>query len=98
MIRILLIDDDTGLVSLLSEYLTQDGFSVTTANDGGRGENEALARRYAIVALAVVMPPSNRLARLRRIPRQGPLPVLMLTARRHGSDRLTGLEIGADGY
>ncbi len=98
MIRILLIDDDTGLVSLLSEYLTQDGFSVTTANDGGRGEIEALSGRYAIVVLDVMMPRLNGLDVLRRIRSQSTLPVLMLTARGDDSDRITGLELGADDY
>src|SRR5258708_19271944 len=98
MIRILLIDDDTGLVSLLSEYLTQDGFSVTTASDGGRGEIEALSGRYAIVVLDVMMPRLNGLDVLRRIRSQSTLPVLMLTARGDDSDRITGLELGADDY
>jgi two-component system, OmpR family, response regulator len=90
MIRILLIDDDTELVSLLSAYLTQDGFSVTTASDGGRGAAEALSGRYA--------PQLNGLDVLRHIRRESTLPVLMLTARGDDSDRIAGLELGADDY
>src|SRR5882757_10720033 len=98
MARILLIDDDTELVSLLCEYLTQDGFSVTTASDGGRGAAEALSGRHAIVVLDVMMPRLNGLDVLRHIRSQSTLPVLMLTARGDDSDRITGLELGADDY
>src|SRR5882757_9024679 len=88
MNHILLIDDDTELISLLSEYLTQDGFSVTTTNDGALGAAEALSGRYAMVVLEV----------LRHIRRESTLPVLMLTARGDDADRITGLELGADDY
>jgi two-component system OmpR family response regulator len=98
MTHILLIDDDTELVSLLREYLTQDGFSVTTASDGGRGATEALSGRYAIVVLDVMMPRLNGLDVLRQIRRESTLPVLMLTARGDDADRITGLELGADDY
>ncbi|MDP8983799.1 MAG: response regulator transcription factor [Pseudomonadota bacterium] len=98
MTHILLIDDDIELVSLLREYLTQDGFTVTTANDGGRGAAEALSGRYAIVVLDVMMPRLNGLDVLRHIRRESTLPVLMLTARGDDADRITGLELGADDY
>jgi two-component system, OmpR family, response regulator len=97
-IRVLLIDDDTELVSLLSEYLAQDGFSITTASDGGHGAAEALSGRYALVVLDVMMPRLNGLDVLRHIRSQSTLPVLMLTARGDDSDRITGLELGADDY
>ena len=87
MTRILLIDDDTELVSLLREYLIQDGFSVTTASDGALGAAEALSGGYAIVVLDVMMPQLNGLDALRRIRRESTLPVLMLTARGDDADR-----------
>jgi two-component system OmpR family response regulator len=96
MTRILLIDDDTALVSLLSEYLTQDGFSVTTTSDGAQGAAEALSGRHAIVVLDVMMPRLNGLDVLRHIRRESTLPVLMLTARGDDADRIT--EFGADDY
>jgi two-component system OmpR family response regulator len=98
MTRILLIDDDTELVSLLREYLIQDGFSVTTASDGALGAAEALSGGYAIVVLDVMMPRLNGLDALRHIRRESTLPVLMLTARGDDADRITGLELGADDY
>src|SRR5712675_1498141 len=98
MTRILLIDDDTELVSLLREYLIQDGFSVTTASDGALGAAEALSGGYAIVVLDVMMPQLNGLDALRRIRRESTLPVIMLTARGDDIDRIVGLELGADDY
>src|ERR1700719_1180980 len=98
MTRILLIDDDSELVSLLSEYLIQDGFSVTTTSDGAVGAAEALSGNYAIVVLDVMMPRLNGLDVLRHIRHESTLPVLMLTARGDDADRITGLELGADDY
>jgi DNA-binding response OmpR family regulator len=98
MTRILLIDDDTELLSLLSEYLIQDGFSVATTSDGALAAAEALSGHYAIVVLDVMMPRLNGLDVLRHIRRESTLPVLMLTARGDDADRITGLELGADDY
>jgi two-component system, OmpR family, response regulator len=95
---ILLIDDDESLVTLLSEYLNRDGFSVTWARDGSAGVTEALSGNYAIVVLDVMMPHLNGLDALRKIRLASTLPVLMLTARGDDSDRITGLELGADDY
>jgi two-component system OmpR family response regulator len=98
MTHILLIDDDSELVRLLSEYLTRDGFSVTTACNGVLGTAEALSSRYAVVVLDVMMPQLNGLDVLRHIRRESTVPILMLTARGDDADRITGLELGADDY
>lgn len=98
MTSILLIDDDSELVGLLSEYLRKDGFSVATASDGARGVSEALSGRHALVVLDVMMPLLNGLEVLRLIRRGSTLPVIMLTARGDDTDRITGLELGADDY
>lgn len=98
MTRILLIDDDSQLVALLSEYLTRDGFTVDTVRDGASGVTEALSGQYAIAILDVMMPRVNGLDVLRAIRRESTLPVLMLTARGDDADRVTGLELGADDY
>lgn len=98
MTSVLLIDDDRELLALLKEYLEQEGFAVTTANDGESGAAEALSGHYAIVVLDVMMPRLNGLETLRRIRAASTLPVLMLTARGDDADRITGLELGADDY
>ncbi|HYD81270.1 MAG TPA: response regulator transcription factor [Paucimonas sp.] len=96
--RILLIDDDAELVGLLKEYLEQEGFEVTGVHDGETGVAEALSGRYAIAALDVMMPRMNGVEALRRIRMKSDLPVLMLTAKGDDTDRVVGLELGADDY
>jgi two-component system OmpR family response regulator len=96
--RVLLIDGDTELISLLSDYLKQDGFTVHAESDGARGVAEALTANYQIIVLDVMMPRLNSLNVLGRIRQESTAPVLMLTTRGEGADRITGLELGADDY
>mgnify|MGYP001194528776 CR=1 FL=1 len=98
MTRILLVDDDTELAALLGDYLTQEGFAVTTADNGTDGVVEALSGRYALAVLDVMMPGMSGIEVLRRIRAQSSLPLLMLTARGDNTDRIVGLELGADDY
>jgi two-component system, OmpR family, response regulator len=98
MTRILLIDDDAALTSLLRDYLQSDGFSVRVENDAARGVEAALSGDIEITVLDVMMPRLNGLEVLRRIRDKSELPVLMLTARGDDVDRITGLELGADDY
>ncbi|AKU21290.1 response regulator transcription factor [Massilia sp. NR 4-1] len=98
MSKVLLIDDDIELVGMFQEYLEQEGFSVRTANDGESGAREALSGQYAIAVLDVMMPRMNGLETLRRIRAASQMPVLMLTARGDDTDRIVGLELGADDY
>jgi len=67
MIRILLIDDDQPLVSLLSEYLNREGFAVTAAGDGAAGVTEALSGQHSLVVLDVMMPALHGLELLRQV-------------------------------
>jgi len=96
--RVLLIDDDETLTSLLRDYLQAEGFSVDVANEGVAGVARALSDEYAIVVLDVMMGQLDGLDVLRRIRQQSTLPVLMLTARGDDVDRIAGLELGADDY
>jgi two-component system OmpR family response regulator len=98
MTQVLLIDDDVELLDLLSEYLRQEGFGVKAVHDGESGATEALSGAYAIVVLDVMMPRLNGLETLRRIRAKSQLPILMLTARGDDTDRIVGLELGADDY
>lgn len=98
MVKILLVDDDADLVSMLTEYLEQEGFDVTSAADGEAGVAAALTARYDIAVLDVMMPGMSGLEALRRIRTRTNLPVLMLTARGDDMDRIVGLELGADDY
>jgi DNA-binding response OmpR family regulator len=98
MSKILLIDDDEKLTSLLRDYLEADGFSIRVEGDGARGILAALSGDFELVVLDVMMPQTNGLDVLRSIRQQSTLPVLMLTARGDDVDRITGLELGADDY
>lgn len=95
---VLLIDDDVELLTLFQDFLEQDGFIVHTANDGQSGAEKALSGRYAIAILDVMMPHMNGLDTLKQIRASSFLPVLMLTARGDDTDRILGLELGADDY
>jgi len=98
MSKVLLIDDDVELVGMFQEYLEQEGFQVKTANDGESGAAAALTGQYAIAVLDVMMPRMNGLETLRRIRAASRMPILMLTARGDDTDRIVGLELGADDY
>lgn len=98
MNRILLIDDDTELCSLLIEYLGEEGYAVTAVNDGVRGAEDAVRGDYSLVILDVMLPGLNGLEVLRQVRSQSEVPVLMLTARGEEVDRIVGLELGADDY
>ncbi|MES2298534.1 MAG: response regulator transcription factor [Pseudomonadota bacterium] len=98
MHHVLLIDDDIELVSLFKDYLEQEGFCVACAHDGESGAREALSGQYAIAILDVMMPRMNGLETLRRVRAKSRIPLLMLTARGDDTDRILGLELGADDY
>jgi two-component system OmpR family response regulator len=96
--RVLLIDDDTRMYELLAQYLGQNGITVTHAPDGGRGLAALEAGAYDAVLLDVMMPGMDGLEVCRRIRAKSTLPVIMLTARGDETDRVVGLELGADDY
>jgi two-component system, OmpR family, response regulator CpxR len=98
IIRVLLVDDNSELNSLMKEFLEGHGFSVGSANDGHSGLREALAGSYDMVVLDVMMPAMDGFEVLRRLRLESQVPVLMLTARTEGSSRIRGLEGGADDY
>ncbi|KAF1047452.1 MAG: Transcriptional regulatory protein CpxR [Herbaspirillum frisingense] len=98
MSKVLLIDDDVELVDMLKEYLEQEKFEVNVAYDGEAGAAEALTGQYAIAVLDVMMPRLNGVDTLRRIRAKSSMPVVMLTAKGDDTDRIIGLELGADDY
>lgn len=98
MNRLLLIDDDTELLALLTEYLEGEGFAVSLAHDGAAGAAAALAGNYDLIVLDVMMPRVDGIAALQKIRERSAVPVLMLTARGDDADRIAGLELGADDY
>jgi len=95
---ILIIDDDIELCELLVDYLGNEGFMVTTANNGKQGAQQALVEEYVLVILDVMLPGMNGLDVLRKIRESSKVPIIMLTARGDDIDRIVGLELGADDY
>ena len=95
---LLVIDDDTELCELLTDYLVPEGFEVETVHDGATGAERVLAGNYDLVILDVMLPGMNGFDVLRKIRKTSMLPVIMLTARGDDIDRIVGLELGADDY
>lgn len=98
MSKLLLIDDDVELANMLKEFLTQEGFGVTTAHDGLTGEQYVLAGKFDLVILDVMMPGQDGMQTLKNVRQHSDIPVLMLTAKDDNEGRIEGLEGGADDY
>jgi two-component system, OmpR family, response regulator CpxR len=96
--RILVIDDDVELCSLVAEYLQPEGFEVEAVYNGEQGLDKAIAGEHRLVVLDVMLPGINGFEVLRRLRQTCKIPVLLLTARGEDVDRIVGLEIGADDY
>jgi DNA-binding response OmpR family regulator len=96
--KVLIVDDDRKLRELLTEYLTEFGFQVTTISDG-RGILPALkAENPDIIILDIMLPHKDGFEILREVRTTFSVPVIMLTARGEDADRIVGLELGADDY
>jgi two-component system, OmpR family, response regulator len=98
MQTVLLIDDDVELVELLKEYLEMESFSVKLAYDGLAGAELALQQPVDIIVLDVMMPRLNGIETLKMIRQHSNVPIIMLTAKGDNTDRIIGLELGADDY
>jgi two-component system response regulator CpxR len=98
MNRILIIDDDEELCELVSEYLSAEGFEVEAIHDGENGLQKALRDEQDLVILDVMLPTKNGFDVLRELRQTSKIPVLMLTARGGDTERIVGLETGADDY
>lgn len=96
--RLLLVDDDRKLCRLLKAYLEPLGYYVATMHTGTEGLARALAEPYDAVILDVMLPGLNGFDLLKRLRAKSSVPVLMLTGLGEESDRVAGLEIGADDY
>ncbi|HQC73644.1 MAG TPA: response regulator [Candidatus Competibacteraceae bacterium] len=96
--HLLIVDDDPGLRELLTDYLGRNGFRVSSAGDG-RGLWAALERETVdLVILDLMLPGDDGLVLCRTLRARSPIPIIMLTARGDATDRIVGLEMGADDY
>jgi two-component system, OmpR family, phosphate regulon response regulator OmpR len=96
--HILVIDDDRRLRDLLSRFLGENGFRVTTAASAAEARAKAGSVVFDAMVLDVMMPGETGFEFLRRVRAGSSIPTLMLTARSESRDRVEGLEIGADDY
>lgn len=100
-VRLLLVDDEPGLRTAVSAYLEDEGFQVTTANDGEEGWQKAQELLPDVVITDVMMPRCDGyglLQRLRGDERLGGTPVIFLTAKGMTADRIAGFQAGCDDY
>ncbi len=96
--QVLVIDNDTTLTPLLSQYLTTEGFDVRCAHDGEHGLKIALNQSFDAIILEVMLPTCHGFDVLQAIRKHSSTPVLFLTGREDDIDRLIGLDLGADDY
>ena len=96
--HVLVVDDDAEIRELLSEYLSRNGYRVSTAWDG-RSMSAALeAKRPDLIVLDLMLPGADGLTLCRDLRARSSIPIIMLTARGEETDRIIGLEMGADDY
>lgn len=97
-IRVLLVDDDAGLRDYVGRYLTHAGMIVATAEDGPEALGRLARGTYDAILLDVGLPDEDGFTLLPRVRALTPAPIVMLTARTDESDRVRGLDAGADDY
>ncbi len=96
--KILVIEDDSDIIEICSDYLKAAGYSVITAVDGLKGLASARREKPDLIVLDLMLPEMDGLDVCRTLSRESDVPIIMLTARVEESDKLIGLEIGADDY
>lgn len=96
--HVLVVDDDRRLRDLLSRFLSDHGYRVTTAAHAADAEARMAHLVFDVLVLDVMMPGENGFDFARRLRLGSAVPILMLTARASADDRITGLELGADDY
>ncbi|MBD8215771.1 response regulator transcription factor [Erwinia persicina] len=96
--KILLVDDDLELGTMLSQYLIAEGFDASLVLTGKAGVEGALSGGYSAMILDIMLPDMSGIDVLRQVRQHGRLPVIMLTAKGDNIDRVIGLEMGADDY
>ena len=96
--RILVVDDEPKIVQLVRDYLERAGFAVSTARDGNEALMRARQERPDLIVLDLGLPELDGLEVTRRLRRDSGVPIIMLTARHEETDKVVGLELGADDY
>ncbi len=98
MPHILIVDDHREIRDAVTRYLQKNGFRATAARDAVDMDSKLVTGRFDLIVLDVMMPGEDGLSVCRRLSADGQVPILMLTALGEETDRIIGLEIGADDY
>ncbi len=98
MPAILIVDDDAQIRDLLSDYLSGFGMLVTAVGDGAQMEEALKRNAFDLIILDLMLPGEDGLSLCRSLRAKSGIPILMLTARGETTDRIVGLEVGADDY
>ncbi|HEX7059202.1 MAG TPA: response regulator transcription factor [Solirubrobacterales bacterium] len=96
--RILLVDDEDSIQTLLSYPLRKDGYHVTSAQDGGEALTRFAEGRFDLVILDLMLPKLDGVEVCRQLRSRSQVPIIMLTAKGTETDKVAGLEVGADDY
>src|SRR5579859_5160509 len=96
--HILIVDDDSDLRAIVSEFLAHNGYRVSLAHNGAAMMQTLQAARIDLIVLDIMMPGESGLSLCRRLRAEGNMPIIMLTAVNGETDRVIGLEMGADDY
>ena len=96
--HILVVDDDDGIRDLVKQYLNQNNFLVTTSNSAEDAENKINIIKFDLIVLDIMMPKKSGLELLEENKNKLNTPIILLTAKGKPSERIEGLEIGADDY
>ena len=96
--KILIVDDDQRLCRLLARYLEQDGYETESTTDGDEIHRMLLVDSFDLILLDIMMPGKDGLALAQEVRNQSDIPIIFLSARADITDKVSGLEIGADDY
>src|SRR3979411_2313623 len=96
--RLLIVDDDPDLCELVQRYLQAEGFVTSVVHSGTEGTHAGMSGNYDLIVLDVMLPDMKGFDVLREVRVRARTPVLMLTAKGDESDRVLGLQMGADDY
>ena len=96
--HILIVDDDNRIRNLLKDYLTENSYIVSTAEDADQAKKKLQFLKFDIIILDVMMPGQNGYDLTREIKKQMEVPIILLTAKGEVENRIKGLEYGADDY
>lgn len=95
---LLLVDDEAGVIDFMKSFLQQEGYHIVTANTGIDALNKAKETNPSLVVLDWMLPGMNGIDVCRELRKLGPMGIIMVTARNEESDKIIGLEVGADDY